>query len=70
MDRLERALGQIDPANINGALMFIDLDNFKVLNDTLGYVTGDLLLRKVATRLGACVRLSDTVARLGAMSSS
>ncbi len=65
MDRLERALEQTDPASINGALMFIDLDNFKVLNDTLGHATGDLLLRKVATRLGACVRLSDTVARLG-----
>jgi diguanylate cyclase (GGDEF)-like protein len=65
MDRLQHALSQGARHKKIGALMFIDLDNFKVLNDTLGHAKGDLLLQQVAARLSGCVRLTDTVARLG-----
>ena len=65
MNRLELALSQGADSSKIGALMFIDLDNFKILNDTLGHAKGDLLLQKVACLLASCVRHGDTVARLG-----
>ena len=65
LDRLDHALASSTRSGREGALMFIDLDNFKTLNDTLGHNMGDLLLQHVAQRLGSCVREGDTVARLG-----
>ncbi|MBB6559406.1 diguanylate cyclase (GGDEF)-like protein/PAS domain S-box-containing protein [Acidovorax soli] len=65
MDRLQRATVAVGRSHAHGALLFIDLDNFKDLNDTLGHDTGDQLLVRVARRLSACVRESDTVARFG-----
>lgn len=65
MDRLSQALLAGTRSKKNGALLFIDLDNFKTLNDTQGHDCGDLLLQQTARRLVASVRGSDTVARLG-----
>jgi diguanylate cyclase (GGDEF)-like protein/PAS domain S-box-containing protein len=64
-DRLEQALITSARTAQQGALMFLDLDHFKHLNDTLGHDLGDELLKQVATRLKTCVREGDTVARLG-----
>jgi diguanylate cyclase (GGDEF)-like protein/PAS domain S-box-containing protein len=64
-DRLSQALAASKRSALYGALMFLDLDNFKPLNDTHGHGAGDLLLVEVARRLTAFVRETDTVARLG-----
>ncbi|WP_337961940.1 EAL domain-containing protein [Curvibacter microcysteis] len=63
--RLTAAIHRCANGQHQGALLFLDLDNFKDLNDTLGHDRGDQLLTQVATRLVACVRPDDTVARLG-----
>ncbi|MDD5177266.1 MAG: EAL domain-containing protein [Sterolibacterium sp.] len=65
LDRLQQALAASARSKRQGALLFIDLDNFKLINDTLGHDQGDLLLQQVAQRLASCVREEDTVARLG-----
>ena len=65
LDRLRQALASAARRQHTGALLFIDLDNFKLLNDTLGHDLGDLLLQQVAPRLISSVRDTDTVARLG-----
>ena len=64
-DRLQRTLASVARSGLTGGLLFIDLDNFKSLNDTRGHNVGDLLLQQVAERLEACMREGDTVARLG-----
>jgi diguanylate cyclase (GGDEF)-like protein/PAS domain S-box-containing protein len=65
MDRLTRRVLEGRRANASVGLMFIDLDGFKAINDTLGHDAGDLLLKMTARRLEKCVREADTVARLG-----
>jgi diguanylate cyclase (GGDEF)-like protein/PAS domain S-box-containing protein len=65
LDRLQQSLAAGARSGLKRALLFIDLDNFKTLNDTLGHHTGDLLLQEAARRLLFSVREADTVARLG-----
>lgn len=65
MDRFVQAQASSARSGREGALLFIDLDNFKTLNDTLGHDMGDLLLQQVAQRLTRCIREGDTAARLG-----
>src|SRR5574337_597174 len=64
-DRLELAIAQAHRKNGNLAVMFVDIDRFKLVNDTFGHSEGDLLLQGVASRLKETLRRGDTLARLG-----
>lgn len=64
-DRLAQEIRRADRSADFLALLFIDLDHFKEVNDQLGHAAGDLLLAEAARRIGACVRVSDTIGRLG-----
>ncbi|MGE0625405.1 MAG: PAS domain S-box protein, partial [Pseudomonadales bacterium] len=64
-DRLGQAVDHAQRSRHLSALLFLDLDQFKRVNDTLGHEVGDVLLQEVSTRLTSCVRKEDTVARLG-----
>lgn len=65
LDRLGHAAAESKRNAVHGALLFLDLDNFKPLNDNHGHEAGDLLLLEAAKRLSVCMRESDTVARFG-----
>lgn len=65
MDRIKSALLSSTRNQLHGAILFIDMDKFKTLNDTLGHNYGDLMLIQVAQRILSCVRDADTVARFG-----
>ena len=64
-DRLQQAIAQTDRSDDSVALLFLDLDHFKLINDSLGHAAGDRMLLGVAERLRACVREGDTVSRHG-----
>jgi diguanylate cyclase (GGDEF)-like protein/PAS domain S-box-containing protein len=65
LDRLRHAMRKADREGAFLALLFLDLDHFKDVNDRLGHAMGDVLLSEAAQRIGGCVRASDTIARLG-----
>src|SRR5690554_2207557 len=65
LDRLTQQVALLNRHNLRGAVLFIDLDHFKHINDSLGHPVGDTVLRMLTARLEANVRLEDTVARLG-----
>lgn len=65
LDRFGKALSASARHNDYGATLFIDLDHFKILNDTLGHECGDLLLKEAGERISACIREADTAARFG-----
>jgi diguanylate cyclase (GGDEF)-like protein len=64
-DRLGQAIARAQRDHSSGALMFLDIDNFKLVNDTLGHAMGDALLSMIAARLGQCVRDTDSIGRQG-----
>jgi diguanylate cyclase (GGDEF)-like protein/PAS domain S-box-containing protein len=65
LDRLNHAMNMSVRSGMLGALLYLDIDHFKVINDSRGHDVGDLLLKLVAERILSCVRAEDTVARLG-----
>ncbi len=64
-DRLSQVLARSERTREGVAVAFIDLDNFKIINDSFGHEVGDMLIKEMAQRLSSCVRQADTVARLG-----
>ena len=64
-DRIKFAISQASRNNNKIAIMFLDMDRFKVINDSLGYIAGDKLIQEISKRLKMCIRSSDTLARVG-----